>query len=205
MKYPVVFAVADIETGGLSASKNPICEIAICPIDEELNNLEEYTSIIAPYDDKLEYTDGALKANGMSMEMIKGGKDSKEVVRELCQYLTSLKRGRALPILCGHNISKFDIPFLEAFFTFHGKDLWKFVEKSYHIDTMWWARTKWTESTNYKLTTCCDNVGIELVDAHRAVNDTRSNKQLVIDFIKSLRGNGDGSVEVNRYRKTFEF
>lgn len=205
MRYENVILVFDLETGGLKESENPICEIALCPIDADLKDLKEYNSIIAPYNDDLIYTEGALKANGMSMDQIKEGKDSNLVAKELCDYLKSLKRGRNKPILAGHNIIKFDIPFLETFFKFHKVDLWNLVEKDFVIDTLYWSRLKHIESANFKLGTICDINNIELVNAHRAVADTRANKELVKSYISCLRSNGMGEKEEDRYRVTFEF
>ena len=205
MKYESVIAVFDLETGGLIATENPMCEIAFCPIDVDLKELKEYNSIIAPYDDSLVYTEGALKANGMTMEQIKAGKSSVLVIKELCDYLTSLKRGRNKPILAGHNIKKFDIPFLEAFFKFHKVDLWKFVDGDFWIDTLHWSRLKHIESANFKLGTVCDINDIELVNAHRAVADTRANKELAKKYISCLRSEMREQFEENRYRVNFEF
>ena len=205
MEFKSVILTFDLETGGLSADKHPITEIACCPIGTDLVELKEYDSIIAPYDESKVYTEGALKANGMTMEQINSGVDSKIVIDELCTYFNSLKRGREKPILTGHNIIKFDIPFLVEFFKFHKKDFFKFVNENFMIDTMWWGRMAWQESQNYKLSTCCSNAGIELVDAHRAVNDTRSNKELVKYFINNLRTVGASETKGSRFRETFQF
>lgn len=206
MKFDCVIITYDLETGGLKPTENAVAEIACFPFQtENLSDLESYNSLIRPYSDVYTYTEGALKANGLTMNKIKSGEDSKKVIGELCEYFTKYKRGRNLPILAGHNIQKFDNLFLEELFKFHKKDLWKFVNKDFFIDTMWWARLKWFESSNYKLGTCCDNANIELIDAHRAVNDTIANKDLAKDFIKSLRGNGDSLITEKRYRDSFEF
>ena len=156
--------VFDTETSGLSSDKNQLLEIACCPIDIELNNLKEYESrIIKPYDNR-EINQGALNANGITMQQIERGRDQREVFEEFCDYLSKLSSGRNKPILCGHNIKKFDIPFLQNWFALNKGDLSKFVDLETSIDTLDWGRLKWTESTNYKLGTCCENCGIELND-----------------------------------------
>ena len=207
MEYKVNLAVVDTETGGLSPSKNPLIEIACYPINENLVELKPYSSpIIAPYDDNLVYNDQALKVNGTSMNQIENGESSKIVCKEFVEYLKSLKKGRNLPILIGHNL-KFDIGFLEAFLSFHKKDLWSLINKEFQIDTMWWGRMKWPSSINYKLMTCCDNAGIELVNAHRAMSDTQSTKDLVKYFIRNLRSQGTQTEkkEEQRFRTQFQF
>jgi DNA polymerase III alpha subunit (gram-positive type) len=206
MNYPLVIIVCDLETGGLKSSENPITEVAMCAFDEKLDDVGEYTSVVAPYNDKLIYTEGALKANGMSMELIRSGKTSDMVIEEMCEFLVKQKRGRNLPVLCGHNFKGFDLPFLQEFFNYHKKDLSKYVNLDFVIDTMYWSRLKWIESANYKLHTCCSNLGVELVDAHRALADTRANKELMKKFVVSLRGDGQGSdYKEKRHRETFQF
>ena len=138
------------------------------------------------------------------MQQIENGRDQREVFEEFCDYLSKLSSGRNKPILCGHNILSFDQPFLHNWFALNKSDLSKFVNLDCSIDTMWWARLKWIESVNFKLGTCCENCGVELTDAHRAVTDTRANRDLIKDFIRSLRS--DKKSEDKEYvRPRFQF
>lgn len=201
-----VFLVFDIETGGLVPATHAILEIAFCPFDNELNDLPEYTTgIIKP--NKRTIDQRALDANGITRDQIEKGTDEKEAFLKVEASLKKLKRGKDLPIPCGHNIDKFDLPFLSLWFEEHGKDLGKYINLNHTIDTMWRSREVWTEQVNYKLGTCCQSAGISLMDAHRALNDTRANKELVKYFLlgtRGMRGAGE-SVEENKFRKTFEF
>lgn len=207
MKSPIeIFMVFDLETTGLNTQKNLVCEIACCPFDSELNDLKEFESgIIKPYDDR-EINEGALNANGITRAQLANGVDSKVVLTNFIKYIKSFKKTAAKIILVGHNIKTFDIPFLEDFFKFHGEDLWKYVSVKTEIDTMWWARMKWLESTNYKLGTCCENVGIDLMDAHRSLSDSRANRELAKSFLRSLRGEGNINVKGKEIQRTvFQF
>jgi DNA polymerase-3 subunit alpha (Gram-positive type) len=206
MQSPIrSIVVFDTETSGLSADKNQLLEIACCPIDIDLNNLKEYESgIMKPYDNR-EINQGALNANGITMQQIERGRDQREVFEEFCDFMSKLSSGRNKPILCGHNILSFDIPFLQNWFSMNKSDLSKFVNLDCSIDTMWWARIKWVESTNFKLGTCCENCNIELNDAHRALFDTRANRDLVKDFIRSLRSDKRGEGDKEYVRPRFQF
>lgn len=207
MRFDVNFVTFDIETGGLKAEKNPVLEIALYSMEKGLDDNDDYNNIIKPYGDYV-IEDAALAANGMNLDLInEKGIDSGQVVKDVIKYLKGNKVGRNLPVLCGHNIIKFDIPFMIEFFKFHGEDFTKYYNTDFLLDTMWWSRMYWLESPNYKLGTCCDNAGIELVDAHRAVSDTIANKELVKYFIKSLRsGEAEGEQkEKKRFRDTFKF
>lgn len=208
MKSPIVnFVVFDTETGGLSAEKNSVLEIACCSFDINLNDGPEYESGIMKVYDNREVTAGALNANGITMSQVLSGRDPETVLNEFIKYLSSMCVGRNKPVLCGHNIDSFDVPFLLSLFKFFGKDLTKYANEEFTIDTMWWARTKWPESVNYRLGTCVENAGFELVNAHRALNDTRANRDLVKHFITSLRFDGatTSTVEEKKYRETFQF
>lgn len=206
MEFKANILVLDTETGGLDCKKTALVEIACCPFNSQtLENVKEFESlVIAPYDSSKEYTEGALKANGITMSQIKNGRESKQVFDELCAYLNSLKIGREKPILSGHNL-KFDIGFLNEFFDFHKKNFFDFVNQDFQMDTLWWSRIKFLESTNFKLGTCCENCGIELIDAHRALTDTRSNRDLIKDFIRSLRSDKRGEGDKEYVRPRFQF
>lgn len=205
MTFENTFVTFDLETGGLKSGENAVVEVCFLAIDCQLNEIKEYTTLVAPYG---EYTiqPQALTANGLTLEQIRGGKDSMTVVQEIESFLKSLKVGREKPILCGHNIDWFDIPFLDEFFKFHKKELSTLVNDKFTIDTMWWSRIMWNESVNYKLATCCENANITLANAHRASTDAKANQELVKFFLKNLRGQGVGSlVKEKRFREEFQF
>lgn len=197
------YVVLDTETGGLKASENSMLEIAMCGMDCELNDTGEYDSLIKPYGD-YKITDGALRANGLTIEKINTGKESKQVLEEMIDFLNDQRVGKNKPVICAHN-ADFDIGFLVEFFAFHNKDIEKFVNPNHTFDTMWRSRERWTELTNYKLGTCCSAAGIELVNAHRALNDTRATKELVKYFLRNVRNDSTGEIKEKRYRETFEF
>ena len=79
MEFKANILVLDTETGGLDCKKTPIVEIACCPFySQTLDNVKEFESlVIAPYDATKEYTEGALRANGITMNQIESGIDSK--------------------------------------------------------------------------------------------------------------------------------
>lgn len=183
-----------------------IAEIAATPFSSSLVDLKEYESgIIKPYDlENRSITEGALMANGITMNQLNNGIDSQKIADEFAKYLVTFKIGKNKPILCGHNILSFDIPFLSDFFKIHNHKLEDYVDLDFSIDTMWWCRVKWEEQVNYQLGTCCEKIGVELTDAHRAIRDTRANKNLVKDLIRSLRS--DKKSEDKEYvRPRFQF
>ncbi len=206
MKFEANFVVFDLETGGLNEDKNPVLEVAMFVLTNDLENGDSYDTLVKPYGD-LEIQPQALVANNIDLDVVeKNGKEIGVVVNEMSKFLKDQRVGREKPILVGHNIDHFDIPFLNAMFNFVGKDLSKLVNDKFTIDTMWWSRIRWQESVNYKLGTCVQNAGIELVNAHRAVADTVATRDLAKQFLMGLRSGGDpeGNKE-KRFRTTFQF
>lgn len=190
--------VYDIETGGFSKEKNGLAEIAMIAIDiVTLEEVDRYEAVIAPYDnldgERVTYTAEALKVNGLTMKQIENGKPAKDVIKEMMAFAKKHKRASKKPMLCGHNIEKFDNPWIDYFFLCHKKDAAAHFE-NWCIDTMWWAALKWPlsgegeEILDHKLGTCCDALGIKLSNAHSAMPDTEANAKMAIAFIKSLRG-----------------
>ncbi len=204
MTYDVNFAVIDIETAGLNGAKHPMMEIAIVPFTKSLEDLPEYNTLIH-VDPNLEVQPQALNIHGISIEEAnKNGKPREVVAREVCDFLTSLKAGRNKPVIVGHNIDGFDLPFIKEFMSRYKIDFSKFYD--YTIDTLVWARLTWIDMPDYKLGTCCAKIGHALVDGHRAVNDTRSNRELAKYFLQGMRREGQVATEsTTRFRKTFQF
>jgi DNA polymerase-3 subunit alpha (Gram-positive type) len=199
------YCVFDIETTGLSAEKHAIIEIACCAFDNDLNDLKEYESGVMRIYDNREIQEEALKANGITRDQIENGRDPKQVAEELCSFFTSLKSKNNKVVLVGQNSDKFDIPFLDNYLAVFKKDLSSLANTDFTIDTMWWARVKYPELVNYKLGTLCEANNIELINAHRAINDTRATKNLVKHFISSLRSGANQESQTTRYRAVFEF
>lgn len=208
--------VADTETGGLpNKDKRAFYDVALvevaCVVVDcvQLKIVDEYSQIIAPYKDGLEYSPGAEATHGLSYDhLCQYGADAKDVYGDVKKILTTYKNPRIGAIFVGHNFLTFDIPFFEGLFEFFKDNLWshvKFVE-----DTMMWGWLRATEQENYKLGTCCKQEKVQLVDAHRALNDTKANAQLFIKYLEYLRGSGTSGVVAptgmvpSRFREAFQ-
>lgn len=206
MKSGYNYFVYDLETSGLKHDKAAVIEIAVIILNENLNKVSEYSSdIMRIYDDR-DIEQAALDHNGITRQQIEQGRDSKEVYKELIKFIKDAKITKSKLILCGQNIIKFDNPHFEDFFRVHGGDLWRHVDGGFFLDTLLLGRCKHIESENYQLGTLCKNVGISLTDAHRAMRDTRANADLIINYIRALRGEGTGaSKKEERPRVKFQF
>ena len=203
--------VSDTETSGLprKASKGKpelrafhdilLVEVAAVVVDIwEMKIVEEYDAIIKPYKDEYEWQAGAEQTHGLSQKYLKeNGVDVKEAFQ-------NYKVGA---VLAGHNFQGFDIPFIEGLFEWNNDNLWEYVR--WVEDTQKMSYYRAIEQENFKLGTCCRKEGVELVDAHRALNDTRSNALLFLKYISYLRGDGVPQVSKennreSRFRETFQ-
>lgn len=214
------FVVVDVETGGLPSKEKravheiALTEVAIVAVSSNLEIVGQAAWLVKPYKEGLIYSKAAEETSGISLSMCEEkGVDIKIVCDGVTDFITKYKHGSALPVMLGHNFIKFDSEFMVNLFEINGLDLFKYVQKSPE-DTIHWSRLMWQESIDYKLGTCCQNAGIVLSDAHRALTDTLATAKLWITFMKNLRcWNGTAvstiteklkKVEDGNYKK-FEF
>ena len=185
--------VFDLETGGLKPEYNPVTEIAMTVIDAtNLKIIDTYSSYIKPYMEDELYTQGAIDVNGHTKEfLLENGKDVSIVIDEIIDMFYEHKIGSIKPILAGHNIINFDIPFLENLIKRSKYKLSKFVNTLHSLDTLFFSRLRYIESPNYQLGAVCqhEDIALSADDAHGAIADTNANAELVIIMLKHLRGN----------------
>lgn len=219
LKYVIV---SDCETSGLprKASKDKpelrafydilLVEVAAVVVDLfEMEIVEEYDEVIKPYVENYTWQSAAEQTHGLSERyLFENGVDVKDAYKAYKSLLTKYKNNKVQAVLCGHNFQGFDIPFIEGLFEFNKDNLWEYVR--WVEDTQKIAYFRAIEQENYKLGTCCTKEGVELVDAHRALTDTRANAKLFMKYIELLRGNGGGQVQKStslkpsRFRETFQ-
>jgi len=219
-----IYLILDLETGGLSAEKNPITQIAILAVNAEtLKEVTRLETFVRGYDD-LEYEEIALQKTGITYKNINNGIDAKELVRILIILFDRLKpkgdRGKNAPIIIGHNIN-FDISFLEYLFKRVDKNLSEYVcsnsGRINAIDTQQLAQLQQTIG-KHTLGACCERIGIETPDSHHAMNDVLATKKLLEYFISLIRGDKKTKLkktegqkeeientEAFEFRKSFEF
>ena len=212
----------DFETGGLDPSKNPITEVALVSFcAHSFKEIDRYKTYVQEYGD-LEYTDKALEYTGITMDDVASGKPLGEVVGNLISHFekanTAGKRAYTKkPFLVGHNLL-FDISFLVDIFKREKKDLSRYLDGKTiggvfipsFVDTMWLSRLKWANSEvpNHTLTATCAELGVDLFNAHSALDDVLANKEAFIKMIGMLRSAG-GIAEVagpaQKFRDEFRF
>ena len=152
------------------------------------------------------YNPGAFEATGINRELlVKEGVHRDEAFKAIDAYFSSHTLGNSKPILCGHNIKKFDNPFMVKFFELYKKDFYNYICPTQTIDTLEWARLKWFSMSSYALGVVANEVGVTLKDAHRAINDTRGNAKFFIKMISHLRGEGSQKSSYKRRKFKMDF
>jgi len=96
------FAVIDLETTGFIADEERIVEVAVVMLDADGNEESSFCTLIDPGRDP-----GPTQIHGISAEMLVGAPSFAEVH----PYLADLLSGR---VVVGHNVARFDLPFLMA-------------------------------------------------------------------------------------------
>lgn len=206
--------VYDFETGNLcnkdiiAFENSPCVEIAMSCLDMRKLEIIDRVDMIFPYGYKedLIYSQQALEVHGITKEVQdENSIPLKEIFKTCRDWFTKYKNPRQMCTLAGHNIVGFDNPFLRNFFKYMGDDIDRYVK--FYIDTMNIAHISALEQMDYKLGTCCQLAGVDLVDAHRAQNDVDANTELLISYIKKLRGEGQSELmneKTVRYRESFQ-
>ena len=98
-------------------------------------------------------------------------------------------------VLVAHN-AKFDTSFIKHFAK--AQDILEKVPK-YTMDTLEIARELYPSFENHKLGTLAQNLDVELIDAHRAINDTRATVKVclkMLEYAKERGVNPDGYVHL---------
>lgn len=169
-----------------------------------LEGSAKYGDIAKLYFDKT-YNPQALSVTHMSKEMLLNeGIEQDEAIDLIAAFIEKYTIGNAKPILAGHNIKKFDNPFLEKLLRRKGHDIYKMTNETQMIDTLEWARLRWFELPSFSLGVCVNASGLTLKEAHRALPDTEANAQFLIVMLKGLRSNGSNSEE-KYVRRKFKF
>ncbi len=172
------YLLFDLETSGLNPKKNALLEFGCIVFGQDLEKTFEKSLLIKPFKG-YEATESAMKTNNIDLSQCeKEGCSEGSLVGLLIKIFETIKTKYKLsPVLVGHNISTFDIPFLSEVFNRDGKDLHSYAPT--YIDTLPLARIKCKEAVSYSLSNLCTMLGLPYVNGHRALSDCLSNFELV--------------------------
>lgn len=175
-------AFLDIETSGFSMTKNGLCEIALIAVDEQLNVVDTFHSLIKPYkregsDELVSYKDESMAVNGLTIEELE--KYGTEIVDAMCNTAEFIKKHKINTII-GHNSIIFDIPWTNYLL---GKFSPITLAGMNQEDTMRIAKQK-LNLPSYSLQNLLAYFGIENNSSHRALGDAAATHQLYKKLIQ---------------------
>ena len=148
------FVVYDFETTGLDTNTCDIIEIGAAKIvNGEIKEI--FQTLVKPKDP---VSDLITNLTGISNEMLESSPNIKVVLPAFKKFCDGC-------VLCGYNSSMFDDKILNV----QARKLENEFDNPTQ-DVLVLARSKMS-SSNYKLGTVVKNLGIVLIDAHRALND----------------------------------
>ena len=184
------YIIFDCETGGLDENENPITQIAFLTIDNDtLKETNRFEMFIQPYDD-LVITKKALKMTGLKMSDINSGEtksNAVKLIKKIFKDSMPSKHPSNRPVLVGHNV-KFDMRMLSKLFELSKDNLFDYINDN-PICTMTLSKMLTPKTDSLALGICCENAGIKLQNAHRAMPDVVATTDLFRVYVRTLRGN----------------
>ncbi|MDO5713465.1 MAG: PolC-type DNA polymerase III [Tissierellia bacterium] len=161
------YVVFDLETTGLSSSYDMITEIGAVKIQEG-QVIDSFSQLVNP---KRGIPEKIQMLTGITDEMVSNQPDIDEVLPKFCTFIKD-------SILVAHN-AEFDINFIRSQLKRIGKSL-----ENPYLDTLTLARILYPDLTKYNLGTLCKKFGINLLNAHRAVDDSAATGELFLKLME---------------------
>lgn len=170
---PRSYVVVDIETTGLDVQRDQMCEIAAVKVTD--GTISGAWSTLVAIQGPM--PPAARKVHGITDGMLVGSPAAKEAVGELARFIGP---GCAL---AGHNIKRFDLPFIERVAQ-ESKVDFSYGEA---IDTLELARELWP-GKKHSMDSLRRMLGIKSAGAHRALKDCMDELELLLIIKATLNG-----------------
>lgn len=170
---PDTYTVFDIETTGFNAGADSITEIAAVKVkDGEM--IDEFSTFVNP---ERNIPKQVQELTHITPDMVK---DAPKIDEALKNFLDFAKD----TVIVAHN-AKFDTSFINYYSKRCGYEAPKYI-----IDTLAISREMFEGFENHKLGTIAQNLGVELENAHRAINDTRATAKVFIKMCEVVSSKG---------------
>lgn len=167
------FCVVDVETTGLSPTKNRVIEIGMVKVDG-LKIIDKFHTMINP---RVSIPYYITQFTGITNE---------DVIDSPCfsELQFNIKEFLGESVLVGHNLS-FDNGFLQNEFRICGEDFYS----EHSICTLRLARRIYPELPSKSLSSVAKHLKIKNTSAHRALSDAETTARILIKIIKQLKKN----------------
>lgn len=165
------YVVFDTETTGLNATEHTIIEIAAVKMKGS-EIVDQWTQLIDP---QLEIGPKTTEITGITNDMLRGQETLDVVLRKFKDFA-----GNA--VMVAHN-AEFDKAFINACAKRIGMEPWS----NPFLDTLPLARMMYKGMRNYRLGTLAKKFNVELINAHRALDDTVALAHVFQHILKDIR------------------
>lgn len=166
-----LFSVVDVETTGLNPQRRDrVTEVAIVTVDRDGTVVDRWETLVNPDRDL-----GVTRLHGITAAEVMDAPRFEDIAEELAWRLSG-----TVPV--AHNLH-FDAKFLRSEFHRAGIE----VHPTYFRDGLCTMRlsSRYLRLPNWKLATCCREVGFEIERAHCAGDDAQAAAELLGVFINS--------------------
>ena len=171
------YCVLDLETTGLSFRTEKITEVGIIKIKngEVVDEFECFVNPEKPIPQEV------VEVTHITDEMVKDAETIDKVIPKIIDFIGE-------SVLVAHN-ADFDIGFLKHNFIEYGYEL-----NNTYIDTLRLAKVIFPDMKKYKLGLIADKLGIEVIVAHRALDDVKTLVSVFNVMIEKLKQHGAKTV-----------
>lgn len=162
--------VFDIETTATNPNQNygKLIEVAAVKLDQHYQIIDRFDELIDP---EIPLSNTTQNITGITKEMLKGKRKYPEVVKDFIKFCSGDV------VIAGHNISTFDIRFVNYFANLIGMTF----NPPRVADTLFMARNTDIKKkcSSYKLEALADYFGVDDPSHHRAMNDVLVNTTIL--------------------------
>ena len=149
------YCVLDLETTGLSFRTEKITEIGIMKMNEQGEVIDEFECFVNP---EKPIPQRVVEVTNITDEMVKDAETIDKVMPKVLEFVGD-------SVIVAHN-ADFDVGFLK----YNAKQLGLSLDNTY-LDTLRLAKDLFPDYKKYKLGIIAENLGIEVIVAHRALDD----------------------------------
>ncbi len=176
------FVVFDIETTGLSAINDAITEIGAIKIKDG-QVIDTFSQLVNP---ERKIPEFITNLTGITNEMVKDKPTIDKVMLDFNDFIKG-------SVLVAHNAT-FDVGFIRQNFKLVNLGLYNPV-----LDTLELARAVFPDLKNHKLDTLAKYLDVNLDNHHRAVDDAKATKDILLSILDMLESRGVNNFDdINR-------
>lgn len=173
------YCVLDLETTGLSFRTEKITEIGIMKMNEKGEVIDEFECFVNP---EKPIPQRVVEVTNITDDMVKDAETIDKVLPKVLEFVGD-------SVIVAHN-ADFDVGFLK----YNAKQLGLSLDNTY-LDTLRLAKDLFPDYKKYKLGIIAENLGIEVIVAHRALDDVDTTVKVFKVMLDMLEKKGAKTIE----------